>query len=105
MFFAPAYAGLKVVARFNVNVLPLSEAELPARLIAHCEFCSVLLDPSVAGVHADEASLSRLIEPFARLYWIMHELLDVDANVALNQTQAVDRSDAPAVSEYCNANV
>ena len=35
----------------------------------------------------------------------MHEFAAPDAVVALNQTDAVDRSVAPALSEYCSANV
>ena len=35
MFFAPPNAGLRVIARFTVKVLPLGEAPLEARAIEH----------------------------------------------------------------------
>src|SRR5689334_13521417 len=58
-FLAPANAGLKVIARFKVNVFPLSVTELPARLREHCKFCNVRVVPKVPDIQAVPASLSR----------------------------------------------
>jgi hypothetical protein len=68
MFLAPEYFDLNVIARFSVSVFPLTTAELPARLTAHCEFCTVVPALSVLpGVHA-EASLSSMMLLDPRLY-------------------------------------
>jgi hypothetical protein len=45
----PANAALKAIARCNVSVLPLADAELPTVLMVHWLFCKLKPDDNAIG--------------------------------------------------------
>ena len=72
----------------------------------HWVLCSVPLLPMVPRVQSFPASFNRDSAFAARSYDSMQESAAAfDASEALNQAHTVDRSVAPAVSEYCSAKV
>ena len=59
MFLAPPNAGLNVIGRFTVNVLPALAVVTDAIAIVHWLFCSVPPPATVADCQALPASFSR----------------------------------------------
>ena len=99
MFFAPANAGLNVIARFSVSVLPAQRRRrvLPSA-IEHWLFCSVPPLPDRRRRHMPcprrSAETACCV---ARSWYARQEFAAVGANVALNHTHVVARSVGPRV--------
>jgi len=66
MFFAPAYAAVKLIATFTVRLFPETLTEDAPALITHWLFCNVPVTPTGIGVSQVPASLARKISLKAR---------------------------------------
>ena len=99
-------AGVNVIVSVSVSMFPLELAVvlLPSAR-KHWLFESVPLVPTVACVQLLPASFNSESALADRSYDTRQEWAALDAAVALNQTHAVDKFVAPAVSEYCSPNV
>src|ERR1017187_2146628 len=103
MFFAPAKAGRKVSARFNVSVLPEVDTLDPAPLSVHWPFCWLPLPGVMPEAGWTPASVSSHKVLSARLK-LTTQPFTVETAV-LKFADTLVRSAAPALSVYCRVNV
>src|ERR1022692_3315267 len=87
----------KVTAKFNVRTFPASDTLDPEPFRTHWVFCWLPLPGVIELTGAAPASVNN-VKAFAALVYVIEQAFDV-VRLALNSTETVVRSDAPAESE------